>query len=276
MSTIDCPDSAPPGDASGAFAWDSSEYDVVANAQERWGREVIERNPWRGDEVVLDAGCGSGRLIPFLAAKIPLGRLVCVDRDGGMTEVTRRRVRELRLAIPVDVVLADLAALESAPLRPASFDVVFSNAALHWVPEKLRAFAGFSRLLQAGGRLTVQCGGAGNIQRIRAAIYRCLRELKVTATVDEQWFFQPVDETREQLKVCGFRDVRVWQTDALESFPDRAAFLRFCTAVILRPFQAQLSPEQWEGLLATFPEQAHALLGGWRVDYVRQNIEARK
>lgn len=263
-----------PTASSASFSWDGAEYDAVAQVQESWGREVIERIAWSGDEAVLDAGCGSGRLIPFLAEKIPHGRLTCLDRDGGMTEAARQRIRALGLTIPAEVVLGDLAALENTPLRPASFDLVFSNAALHWVADKQRALAGFSRLLMPGGRLVAQFGGQGNIQRIRAALYRALRELGAAA--EERWHFQPVEQTQEQLKICGFRDVRVWQNEAPADFPDRAAFARFCAAVILRPYESQLSPEKWQALLAAFPDQARALVGAWRVDYVRQNIEGRR
>lgn len=261
--------------ATGNFDWDAGEYDAVARVQERWGRELIARIEWSGEESVLDAGCGSGQLLPYLAEKIPHGRLTCLDRDGGMIEAARQRIRALKLAIPADAVLGDIAALEMTPLRPASFDVVFSNAALHWVPDKLRAFAGFSRLLKPGGRVVAQYGGEKNIQRIRAALYRVLRDLGAAAA-QERWSFQSVEQTKEQLKTCGFRDVRVWENEAPATFPDRAAFARFCTAVILRSYQSQLPPPQWEALQARFPDVARELLGGWRVDYVRQNLEARR
>ncbi len=259
-----------------AVPWDGASYDEVAAVQEGWGRAVIARGPWRGDEVVLDAGCGSGRLIPSLLERIPHGRLFCLDRDGAMLEAARQRLRALSPATPVRIVPGDLAALEQTPLVAASFDLVFSNAALHWVLDKQRAFAGFIRLLQPGGRLSAQFGGQGNIQRTRAAVYRALRQLGLPTDYDEEFAFQAPETTAEQLKICGFRNVRVWQEEAAAEFPGEAAYWRFAETVILRPLRARLPPAQWAAFAAAFPPQARALLGGWRIDYVRQNVEAAR
>lgn len=257
-------------------AWNGGVYDAVAGVQESWGRAVIARNEWSGHEAVLNAGCGSGRLIPALLERIPHGRLVCLDRDGGMLEAARRRLRTSLPAVPVELMLGDMAALEQMPLLPGSFQVVFSNAALHWVRDKTLAFAGFLRLLAPGGRLTAQLGGEGNIQRVRAAIYRTLRHLNLPTGYDEEYSFQRPEQTAGQLKICGFRNVRVWREDAPADFPDRDAFLRFAEAVVLRPLRARLSAGAWREFRAAFPAQARELLGGWRMDYVRQNVEAQR
>ncbi|MGH9507487.1 MAG: class I SAM-dependent methyltransferase [Terriglobales bacterium] len=255
-------------------AWQGAAYDAVASVQEQWGRAVIARNAWRGDEIVLDAGCGSGRLMPALAERIPHGRLVGLDRDGSMIETARQRLRAAPLPAPAELLVGDLAALELTPLAAASFDVVFSNAALHWVRDRIRVFAGIVRLLVPGGRFTAQFGGQGNIQRIRAAIYRTLKDLGLPTQYDEEYAFPTPEQTTEQLKICGFRQVRVWREDALTEFASEAAFLQFTEVVVLRPLRASLPPAAWAPFLAAFPARVRALLGGWRMDYVRQNLEA--
>lgn len=257
-------------------AWDGGAYDAVASVQERWGRAVIARTEWSGHEAVLNAGCGSGRLISALLERIPHGRLVCLDRDGSMLEAARRRLRAAPPAAPVELVLGDMEALEQTPLAPGAFDVIFSNAALHWVRDRVRAFAGFVRLLAPGGRLTAQFGGEGNIQRIRAAIYRTLRQLALPTRYDEEFAFPAPEQTAEQLKICGFRNVRVWREEAPADFSDQEAFMRFAEPVVLRPLQARLPAADWARFRAAFPACAHQLLGGWRMDYVRQNLEARR
>lgn len=257
-------------------AWDGGAYDAVASVQERWGRAVIARTEWSGHEAVLNAGCGSGRLIPALLERIPHGRLVCLDRDGSMLETARQRLRAAPPAVPVELVRGDMEALEQTPLGPGSFEVIFSNAALHWVRDRTRAFAGFMRLLAPGGRLTAQFGGEGNIQRIRAAIYRTLRQLALPTRYDEEFGFSAPEETAGQLKICGFRNVRVWREEAPADFADQETFMRFVETVVLRPLQARLPAEAWARFRAAFPACAHELLGAWRMDYVRQNLEAQR
>ena len=59
--------------------WDAATYDRVSDVQVEWAREVLDRLPLRGDETVLDAGCGSGRVTAMLLERLPNGHVVAVD-----------------------------------------------------------------------------------------------------------------------------------------------------------------------------------------------------
>src|SRR4051812_32679430 len=96
--------------------WDASTYDRVSAPQEAWGREVLERLDLQGDERVLDAGCGTGRVTALLAERLPRGEVLAVDGSEAMVEETRRRLGgrveafasdllDLELAEPGDAIL---------------------------------------------------------------------------------------------------------------------------------------------------------------------------
>ncbi len=68
---------------SSAREWDAETYDAVSDPQFNWGMEVLDRLELRGDEAVLDAGCGSGRVTAELARRLPRGRLIAVDGSRG-------------------------------------------------------------------------------------------------------------------------------------------------------------------------------------------------
>ena len=75
--------------------WDASEYEAVSAPQTGWGAGFLEifrqRRGLRGDEVVVDAGCGTGRVTELLLRHLPRGRVIAVDASGSMAEAARRR-----------------------------------------------------------------------------------------------------------------------------------------------------------------------------------------
>lgn len=109
--------------------WDAQTYDRVAGPQTAWGTTVVEWLDLRWDEVVLDAGCGSGRVTELLPPRLPRGRVVGLDASAAMIEQARRRLEPF--GDGARLVVADL--LRPLPLR-APMDAVFSTATFHWVP----------------------------------------------------------------------------------------------------------------------------------------------
>jgi trans-aconitate 2-methyltransferase len=157
--------------------WDAASYEAVATPQEQWGMEVIERLDLRGDETVLDAGSGSGRLTRHLIERLPHGRVVCVDASPSMVEQVREVLRPGDSAICCDLLELDLA----EPL-----DAIFSGATFHWVLDHDRLFERLHDALRPGGRLEAQCGGAGNVAEFLAAC-RQVREEEAFAPHFEDW-----------------------------------------------------------------------------------------
>src|SRR5918911_4656013 len=142
-------------------SWDGAEYDRLSTPMERLGREVLDRLELRGDEVILDAGCGSGRLTALLKERVPDGRVIGVDASASMIAAARER-----LGAGADLRVADLVGLDLGGER---VDVVFSTATFHWIADHAGLFASLRAALRDGGRLVAQCGGAGNIASVHAA-----------------------------------------------------------------------------------------------------------
>src|SRR5919107_3106416 len=149
--------------------WDAASYQRVSAPLEAMGREVLDRLELRGDERVLDAGCGTGRVTAALLERLPRGEVVAVDGSPAMVEEARGR-----LGPRAEVFVADLCELElSAPV-----DAILSTATFHWIADHERLFERLHAALKPGGRLVAQCGGAGNIAAIREAIAQVSREWK--------------------------------------------------------------------------------------------------
>ncbi len=246
----------------GAREWDAATYDEVSDPQFEWGMEVLERLELRGDETVVDAGCGSGRVTERLLERLPEGRVIAVDGSAAMIEQAGQRLGDR-----VDYLVSDLVELE----LPRPVDIVFSTATFHWIPDHDRLFRQVRRVLRPGGRLVAQCGGSGNVARHTEAIAAVAADPEYGEHLSEArglWNFASVEETEPRLDHAGFTGVRCW----LQPKPVQPARpLEFVSTVTLGPILDRLPAEKRrpfaEAVLAEHGEP-------FVLDYVRLNIEA--
>jgi len=252
---------------SAARGWDADTYHRVSGPQVAMSEAVIDRLELRGDETVLDAGCGSGRVTRLLLDRLPAGRVIAVDADAGM--VARA---ELELAgLPADVRRADLAALRLAPGELV--DAVFSNATFHWVPDHDALFASLGAALRPGGRIAAQCGGAGNVAAVHGAALAAATDAGLEEHFEDwpmPWNFQGPEATEARLWAARFDDVRCW----LQAWPvepdEPRAYLK---TVCLGPHLERLEPDDHERFLDAVMRR----LGERPVlDYMRLNIVATR
>jgi trans-aconitate 2-methyltransferase len=244
--------------------WDASTYERVSNPQVEWAARVLDRLALRGDETVLDAGCGSGRVTRLLLERLPRGRVVAVDASPSMVAAARAALGERATVIQSD--LAELSLDEPV-------DAVFSNAVFHWVPDHERLFERMYAALRPGGRLIAQCGGAGNIARFHGLADEVAARppfAEHLAGWRGPWNFADDEVTAERLVRAGFVDVGT----SLEPWPvtpsEPAAYIR---TVCLGNHVDRL-PEELRG---PFVEAVAERIGPEPVlDYVRLNIAARR
>lgn len=184
--------------------WDAKTYDRVSLPHQEWAEAVLTRLPLRGDETVLDAGCGSGRVTRMLVERLPEGRVVAVDGSPSMVEKVREVLR------PGDeAIVADLSALE----LPEPVDEIVSSAVFHWIGDHDALFRRLRAALKPGGRLVAQCGGEGNIDAFRAAGKAVTSRQPYAPYFDDfgdLWFYAGAGQTEQRLRAAGFGDVRCW------------------------------------------------------------------
>jgi trans-aconitate 2-methyltransferase len=244
--------------------WDGASYDRVSAPQVRWGRVVLERLHLTGDETVLDAGCGTGRVTEELAAALPHGHVVALDASASMLDQARARLAHS--AANVSFVQADLLDLRPDLLDgSAPLDAVLSTATFHWVTNHDQLFVNLRSVLRRGGQLVAQCGGAGNLGNVIAAV----RSLGVERV--GTWLYATPEETVPRLERAGFGDLEVWCHPEVASFPDGAGLVEFLVTVCLREHLATMAP----GERSPFAAAVAAALPAPAIDYVRLNIVAR-
>ena len=242
--------------------WNAASYDRVADPQARWGAEVLDRLPLDGDEIVLDAGCGTGRVTELLLARLPRGRVVALDASAAMLQEARGRLA--RFGDQVEYIESDLG--KPLPMEQ-EVDAILSTATFHWVPDHDGLFANLASVVRPEGLLVAQCGGAGNIARF----------IEVVESIEPEFArnrhnFQTPEATMARLERSGFVDVQCWLSEAPSRFDPGEPLEAFLETVCLRTHLANLAPDRRRDFVravaAALPEPV--------LDYVRLNIVAQR
>lgn len=255
--------------------WEAERYHRVSAPQLAWGSRVVERIPLRGDEDVLDAGCGTGRVTRLLAERVPDGTVLGVDGSHRMVEEASAQLADL--APRVRFMQADLTALA----LPDPVDVIVSTATFHWILDHDALFRRLFDALRPGGLLVAQCGGDGNIAATLAAADAVAARPPYDAHLagmPQTWYFAGPEATEASLTRAGFVEAHAALEDADTPFDDRDAAAEFLSTVVLRHHLERL-PEE---LRTPFARDVAALraaddpAGRVVLDYVRLNLEARR
>jgi trans-aconitate 2-methyltransferase len=189
----------------GPREWDAQTYDRVSDPQYEWGLEVLDRLELDGDEYVMDAGCGSGRVTACLLERLPNGHVLCVDASESM--------------------------------------MAKATATFHWLPDHDLLFFRLHAALKPGGRLVAQCGGEGNVAKHAVAILTVASRPEFAphfAEMEVMWNFAPADQTAERLRRAGFDDVSCWLEEKPVQPEDPYAFT---TTVTMGPHLSRLPEE---------------------------------
>lgn len=242
--------------------WDAATYDRVSDVQLGWALEQLDRTTLRGDEVVLDAGCGSGRVTAELVRRVPRGRVYGVDVAPSMVEHAREALGDRATVLCQDLVELEL---------PEPVDLVFSNATFHWIHDHGALFAALARALRPGGRLVAQCGGYGNIEAFRRLAEKVAGEQRFAPYYEDwrqPWNYAGAEETGARLARAGLVEVDTWLQPKRVT-PERAFVETVCLLPHLRPLPDELRDP--------FVDRVLELTGDPLVlEYVRLNMTARR
>ena len=214
--------------------WNAADYAANSAVQQSWARELITRLNLRGGERVLDVGCGDGKVTAELANAVPRGFVVGIDASAEMIGFARKafsarkfpnlkfQICDARKIKPETITsnaehrtpniepmgIARTRTISAFDVRCSMFDVVFSNAALHWVDDHQAILRGMASVLKSGGRLIVSCGGKGNAQEVFVILRPELRSKhwgKFFRKMPRPYFFYAPEDYEKWLPKFGFK-----------------------------------------------------------------------
>jgi trans-aconitate methyltransferase len=183
--------------------WDAADYAANSAVQQTWARELIAKLHLRGDEHILDVGCGDGKITAELARAVPRGLVVGVDASAEMIGFARKTFPQSEVS-NLKFQIADARKITAK----TKFNLVFSNAALHWVDDHENFLRGAALVLKTGGRLVVSCGGKGNAHDVFLALrpeMRLKRWREFFRKMPLPYFFYAPGDYEKWLPKFGFK-----------------------------------------------------------------------
>jgi len=245
--------------------WNPKLYDESHSFVWKLAGEVCRLLDAKPGERVLDLGCGTGHLTRQIAdAGVDV---VGLDVSREMIEQARREHPTVRFEI------ADGHAFELGE----RFDAVFSNAALHWMPELDRVFSRVHAHLKPGGRFVFEMGGAGNLTAVRGAIELALRELGLSSEAPgAPKNYLSVTQACAMLDRTGFQVVNAIRVDRPTKL-EGAEGLRKWIEMFGGAWLAHVPDGQRERFFALAEQHARPSLfreGLWVADYKRLRVRA--
>jgi trans-aconitate 2-methyltransferase len=255
--------------------WNATVYHQISAPQISWGKKVLARICLRGDENVLDAGCGTGRLTRDLLEALPRGRVVALDVSQNMLDAARAYLTP-DFGDRVEFLACDLLQM---PFEE-KFDGIFSTASFHWVRDHEALFQRLYRALRPGGWLCAQCGGAGNLDRFFGPVEALMATPAYAPffhDIQSLWEFSDATTAAKRLRNAGFETIETDLEDAPTKFSSPEEFRQFVGNVILHRHLERLpSPELRQQLLAAVTAECAQSDPPLLLDYVRLNLQARK
>lgn len=220
-----------------AFDFDGDKYRQASGHQKEWGNAIIAELNLRGDEAILDLGCGDGVLTRRLAGLAPDGEVLGIDASPGMI-ATAEQKKERNLSFA----LMDIAGIGFAE----QFDVILSNAALHWVKNHPNLLDRCKKALKKGGILKWSFGGFGNCSNLNEVLMASMKMPEyenLFKGFEWPWYMPAEEEYAGLLENAGYGEYEVTLENADRHFADSGELVRWIDQPCIVPFLEYIKDE---------------------------------
>ncbi len=263
--------------------WDAKNYHKVSSIQETWALELLSKRKWKGNEVLVDAGCGTGRVTKIISNILKEGKIYAIDLDHNMIENAKLNLKDQENVI---FIKSDLSTVE----LPEPVDIIFSNAVIHWIKDHYNLFRNFLKLLKQSGEILIQCGGKGNLETIQS-ILDLTRKSNVFKGYfqdwEDPWNFATAEETFSIMERVGFKKIETSLSKKIAKFSSSKEYKLFMKTVVMKPYLSYLPSDYNNQITDSFMDRFFKhykksvkgltkVPNGHNINYTRLNIRAFK
>lgn len=254
--------------------WDGASYAANAGHHRVFDAAFLATLPFEGHERVLDMCCGSGEFTRTIADLVPAGHVVGLDAQPTMLDEARACAGPNQ-----SFVLGPVQHLDTLVPDSATFDLVMSRSALHWVPEEDHPplLAECFRLLRPGGRLRIECGGGDNVRAMMVLFGDCSAK---RGGPQCPWTYFGAGAYLELVEAAGFAVEDGWvRTVAQHRRFDRESSIGWLTSQCFQAYEAHLPESEHAGFRAEVLSRIDELQrpdGSFDETFVRLDVLARR
>ncbi len=254
-----------------AFEFDAEKYRLASAQQKAWGKRLIGELDFKGSERILDLGCGDGALTTLLAQVVPAGLVLGIDASENMIRTAKKDHQAANLRFE----LMDINQIDFT----SEFDLVFSNATLHWIKDHKSLLKNVFKSLNDEGTVRFQFAGNGNCSNL-IKVLRKVMDLKEYAGYfegfDWPWYMPPIDEYRMLMEKTGFSIRKVWPENTDRYFPNVKEMIGWIDQPSIVPFLSSITAKDKQGFRDTVVERTIQDDGRCFETFRRLNVLARK
>lgn len=213
-----------------AHEFDGKKYEIASAHQKEWGAKLISELALRGNERVLDLGCGDGFNTASIAEVLPNGEVLGIDASKGMIDTAKPKGKG-----NLSFFLKDIDEIEFED----EFDVVYSNATLHWVKDHHRLLKNVLKALRGGGLLRFNFAADGNCSHFFKVVRKAMEKEEFSRFFSDfiwPWYMPSIDEYTQLVSQSELKDAKVWGENADRYFPDTETMIGWVDQPSLVPF----------------------------------------
>jgi len=221
-----------------SFEIDGEKYKKASAHQKEWGQKIISEFSFNGDEHILDLGSGDGILTAFLADLVPGGFVLGIDSSQGMIDTARELAKN---NLQFELLDINEIHIESA------FDLIFSNATLHWIKNHTVLLNNVYKALKPGGKVRFNFAADGNCINFFSVVREVMKEESFSSYFkgfEWPWYMPTIKQYEDLLNKIPFREFRVWYENADRYFPDASAMTGWIDQPSIVPFLKYLDDDK--------------------------------
>jgi len=222
------------GERMKAFEFDANKYNIGSTHQKEWGKKIIAELSIKGDESILDLGCGDGVLTKEMADLVPNGRVVGIDASENMISKAKELSRNNLEFIHRDI--NDISFNEE-------FDIVYSNATLHWIKDHVKLLANCYRTLKSSGILRFNFAGDGNCATFNSTVKNVMQQSEFKGYFAKflwPWFMPKTSDYEQIIRNNNFTEIKIWEENADRYFISAEEMIKWIDQPSLVPFLREI------------------------------------
>lgn len=212
------------------YEFNGEKYKAASLPQKEWGTSLISQLSLQGNEAILDLGCGDGILTEQLSLLVPDGKVLGVDASIGMINTAKKLFRD-----NLDFVQMDINNLHFTN----EFNVIFSNAALHWIKEHNLLLHNSYAALKTNGIILWSFGGHGNVTNFLEVIQKKINEEQYRdffINFEMPWFMPPKSQYEKLISNIGFSEFTIEEVNRDRYFSTSDEMIKWIDQPCIVPF----------------------------------------